>query len=225
MKTNIGISERIYRIFAFGLYDRLSTSSLSKNIEHYVAAGNPGKLCTSSDSDITDDQIKNNVLQSPDLFFVSGTSMSPDEIEDGFILSSRPIKQVDEIKMGELIVISVDEDFYRMRHHGRRPMFVLKLRRAIMPVPDGISFEELKEKLIGTFAEVFTKKASKDLKESFTEAKIFYQEERLFLSLTYHNGDIHYSFHPCKSIKSHVVDVSDQKGQKVKLFDSTLIAS
>ena len=217
--------EWLYRILALGLYDKLTTSphsEITENIDHYVAAGNPGKLGSISDSSLS----SNFVYESDDSFIVSGNSMFPDGIKDGYILRTRPINSIKEdIKCGNLIVISVDEDFYRMRHHGRSPIFKYKLRRAIMSVPLNISFEQLKDALVGTFAEVFSRRESNDLKESFVEAKKFYKDEELFLSATYHNGEIHYSFHPCNRIKKLVDAVSNQSNQRLKSIDSDLLAS
>lgn len=216
--------EWLYRILALGLYDKLTTSphsEITDNIDHYVAAGNPGKLGTVSDSSLS----SNFVYESEDSVIVSGNSMFPDGIKDGYILHTRPINSIEDINCGNLIVISVDEDFYKMRHHGKSPIFKLKLRRAIMPVPANISFEQLKKELVGTFAEVFSKRESNDLKESFEEARDYYTNEDLFLSATYHNGKIHYSFHPSIRINKLVHAVLNQSNQKLKSIDSDLLAS
>ncbi len=221
--------ETLYRVLSFGLHDTLSVTPgadvIANNIKNYVAAGNPGKLGSSSDSDLLNNA--NNVSKlEEDQYVVSGNSMLPDGIKDGYILHTRPIKDTTDIKQENLIVIEVDDDFYRMKHHGKDPIFKFKLRRAIMSVPKNTSFEELKNSLVGTFAEVFSKRESKDLKESFKEAKDFYNEgEELFLSLTYHNNKIHYSFHPSNNIKKVVVAVFNESHQKLDSIDSGLLAS
>ena len=220
--------EWLFRILAFGFYDTLTeipgADVIAKNNEHYVAAGNPGKLGSSSESDLLNNA--NNVSElTEDAFVVSGNSMLPDEIKEGHILHTKPINDVGDIKQGNLIVIKVDEDFYRKRHHGRNPIFKYKLRRAIMPVPKDASFEQLRSDLVGTFAEIFFKRESKDLKKSFKEAKDFYKDEELFLSLTYHNGKIHYSFHPSKNIRKVVVAVFNKSYKKVDSIDPDLLAS
>ena len=94
-----------------------------------------------------------------------------------------------------------------------------------MPVPADVSFEQLKKDLVGSFAEVFSKRESNDLKEGFEEAKEFYNDKKLFLSATYHNGEIHYSFHPSENINKLVVAVLNESNQRIKLIESDLLAS
>ena len=225
--------EWLYRILAFGLYDTLTSAPgatvIAENKEHFVAAGNPGKLGIAPASGPFDNGKENRVSKSSEeenFYTVSGNSMSPDGIKNRYILLTKPIKDITDIKEGNLIVIKVDEDFYRMRHHGKVPIFEYKLRRAIMPVPDGADLHRLISDLVGTFAEVFSRSESKDLKESLEEAKDFYGPgEKLYLSATYHDGKIHYSFHPSKNIKEVVAAVLNESRENVSLTDSDMLAS
>lgn len=220
--------ETLYRILSFGLYDTLTDIpvpvEIVENRKNFVAAGKPGKLDSSTDSKLYHNA--NNLSElTDDQYVVSGNSMLPDGIKDGYILYTKPINDITDIKQGNLIVIKVDEDFYRARHHGKNPIFEFKLRRAIMAIPKEASFEQVKKELVGTFAEVFFRRESKDLKESFAEAKDFYKDEELYLSLTYHDNKMHYSFHPSKNIKKVVIAVYQNKHQKVETIDSDLLAS
>ena len=218
----------LYRILSFGLYDTLTATPgaevVAKNINNYVAAGNPGKLDSSSGSDLLSNA--NKVIElTEDISIVSGNSMLPAGIKENYILFTRAIDDVDNIREGNLIVIEVDKDFFRSKHHGKDPIFKFKLRRAIMLVPKDASFEHLRSKLVGTFAEVFTKRENKDLKKSFEEAKDFYKGEELYLSLTYHDSKIHYSFHPSKNIKKVVTAVHNESNEKVDSIEPDLLAS
>ena len=225
--------ETLYRVLSFGLYDTLTATPkadkiaecIGEHIKNYVAAGNPGKVGSPSDSELLNDTNKVSQMKE-DQYVVSGNSMLPDGIKDGYVLHTKTINSTTDIKQGNLIVIEVDKEFYRTKHSGKDPIFEYKLRRAIMPVPKDINFEDLKDSLVETFAEVFTKRESKDLKKSFEEAKDFYNDEvELFLSLTYHNRKIHYSFHPSKNIQKVVVAVYNDSNKKVDSIESDLLAS
>lgn len=228
MKKVNNNKETLYRILSFGLYDTLTVTPgadvVAKNITNYVAAGNPGKLGSSFDSDLL--STTNKVIElTQDMYIVSGNSMLPAGIKENYILFTKAIDDVGSIKEGKLIVIDVDKDFYKSKHHGRDPIFKYKLRRAIMLVPKDASFEQLRSELVGTFAEVFTKRENKDLKESFEEAKDFYKDEELYLSLTYHDSKIHYSFHPSKNIKKIVTAVRNESNEEVDSIEPDLLAS
>ena len=208
----MNFTERICRVIALGLYDRLTTPKLPANINSYVAAGNPGKTFPVYPCSVSLPEtftLGKKKWQRTDFttYTVSGGSMLPDGIRSGYELLTLPTI-VNEIKAGDFIVIAVDEEFYRYRHHGLLPHFRFKLRRAIGVIAQDVSVEELCGKLKGTFGEVLDHKEKSDLGDSLEEARNFYGDTSLFLSITYHDGDIHYSFHPSVNIRGRLEGVA-----------------
>lgn len=221
--------ERLSRIIALGMYDRMTTPKLPSNVAHYVAAGNPGK--TFSEYPVS--------LQIPDTFImgkrecrrqdytlytVSGNSMLPEGICNGFELLTLPVTEVD-VRLGDFIVIEVDRTYFQVRHRGRKSHFMHKLRRALCSVDDGMTAEQLCSRLNGTFAEPLDNKEKRDLRESLDEARRFYQNTRLFLSVTYHDGDIHYSFHPSDSIRYLVDGAAFKEGNTINYKTAAELAN
>lgn len=211
--------ERISRIIALGLYDRMTTPKLPNNAEHYVAAGNPGK--TFSEYPISLQIPATFVMgrlkrqrQDYTLYTVSGNSMLPEGICNGFELLTRPATEAD-VHMGDFIVIAVDGNYFQERHHGRISHFAYKLRRALFAVDDGMTVEQIYANLNGTFAEPLDDKEKTDLRDSLDEARRFYHDTRLYLSVTYHDGDIHYSFHPSCSIRYRVDGAAYMDGNTI----------
>lgn len=211
--------ERMSRIIALGMYDRMTTPKLPNNVEHYVAAGNPGK--TFSEYPVSLQIPVSFVMgkmechrQDYTLYTVSGNSMLPDGIRNGFELLTYPATE-DDVRLGDFIVIEVDSDYFQVRHRGRKSHFVHKLRRALCVVDDGMTAEQICITLNGTFAEPLDDKEKADLRESLDEAREFYHNTRLFLSVTYHNGGIHYSFHPSCSIRYRVDGVAYLDGNNI----------
>ena len=215
----MNFTERICRIIALGLYDKLTVPKIPANINSYVAAGNPGKTFPVYPVSV---ELPNTFVlgkkrwKSSDFntYTVSGGSMIPDGICSGYELLTLPVK-AGEIRIGDYIVIAVDEDFYKYRHHGLMPHFRFKLRRAIGIVAENATAEFLCRMLEGTFAEALDDKERKDLSDSLEEARDFYGNTSLFLSITYHDGNIHYSFHPTVNIKDRVEGVAYQGGSSL----------
>lgn len=208
----MNFTEKICRMIALGLYDRLTTPKLPYNINRYVAAGNPGKTfpgypCPVSLPETFTMGKKRWQKREFTTYTVSGGSMLPDGIRSGYELLTLPAR-VNEIEVGDFIVIAVDEEFYKYRHNGLSPHFKFKLRRAIGVIAQNVTVEELCGKLKGTFGEVLDEKEKNDLGDSLEEARNFYRNESLFLSVTYHDGDIHYSFHPSVNIRGRLEGVA-----------------
>ena len=208
----MNFTERICRMIALGLYDRLTTPRLPANINSYVAAGNPGKSFPVYPNSVSLPEtftMGNKRCQRRDFitYTVSGGSMHPDGIRSGYELLTLPAT-VNEIITGDFIVIAVDEEFYKYRHHGLLPHFRFKLRRAIGVVDQDATVDQLCGKLEGTFGEPLDEKERNDLGNSLAEARSFYGSASLFLSITYHDGDIHYSFHPSVNIRGRLEGVA-----------------
>lgn len=205
------IEERIGRIISFGLFDRITGVKLHpSNMDKYVAAGNPGIVAQKYPHpvDIPDGfLLGGKKCHKEDYLYrtVFGNSMLVDGIHSGWELLLKPITH-QEIAQGDFIVINVDKEYYKHRHHSKDPLFQLKLRRAIGVISPSETEASLCKKLEGSFAEPLDNKDLEDLSESLKDARTFYvNNEQLFLSVTYHKSDIHYSFHPTSSIKYGVV--------------------
>lgn len=221
--------ERISRFIALGMYDQMTTPELPENINHYVAAGNPGKSFSEypSSLSIPDTFImgkKQCKRQDYTIYTVSGNSMLPEGIRNGHELLTRSVVGNGGVACGDFIIISVDNSFYQFRHQGKKPHFVQKLRKAICKVDDDMSASQLCEQLKGTFAEPFEDKEKKDLRDSLAEARTFYGNTCLFLSATYHDGDIHFSFHPFNNICYRVEGVAYREGEEIKFKTAAELA-
>ena len=213
--------ERISRILALGMYDRMTTPRLPKDVNRYVAAGNPGKTFPEYPASLS---IPNTfemgkrrcTMQDYTLYTVSGNSMLPEGIHSGYELLAKRVDSIGDVRFGDFIIITVDEKFYQYRHHGKKSHFTKKLRRAICQVDECMSALQLFNQLKGTFAEPLEKEEKQDLEESLNEARNFYGETKLFLSVTYHGGDIHYSFHPSSNISCCVEGIAYANGADIK---------
>jgi hypothetical protein len=204
--------EVIKRIVTLGDYENITGRNDIKNIDEYVTAGNPGKpsdeyppLTVIPDNFIMNGQSYH--VCDYNLYTVLGHSMEPDGILNGYRLIARAIN-AKEIKIGDFIIIDVDDEFYKKRHNGVLPIFHKKLRRAVGVVLNNMLIKDLLNMLTNTFAEPFTKWEKMDLDESWKEAKKFYGDMDLFLSVTYHKSKIHYSFHPQANIHYRVDGVA-----------------
>jgi len=202
------LKEHISRIIALGMYDKMTTPTLPLDVNHYVSAGNPGKTFSQYPASlpIPDTFIMGKSLcnrNDYNLYTVFGNSMLPEGISSGYELLTQRVMS-EQVRLGDFIIIEVDRSYYQKRHHGKKPHFDQKLRRAICPVENTMTIEQLLATLKGTFAEPLEKKEKKDLRDSLNEAREFYHDTQLFLSITYHDGDIHYSFHPSDHIRYRV---------------------
>lgn len=219
------------RLASFGLYDKMTTPDLPDNVDEYVVAGNPGMgLLFPKPIEVPDTfNMGGQECYKRDFTFltVSGNSMSPCGIYSGYKLLLKPIHTHSEISVGDYIVIAVDKAFFKFRHHGQNPHFSKKLRRAIGSVYFDEKPEQLTQRLVGTFAEAFTPKERKDLRNSLAEARKFYSKKPLFLSATYHQGEIHYSFHPIENIKDKVAGAAftNENGEDISFVKADALAS
>ena len=218
----MSLEERIGRIVTVGLFDRITgVAHRPNNVDKYVAAGNPGIVAQKYPTpiDIPDTFIMGGkICYKNDYQYrtVFGNSMLVDGIHSGWELLLNPVKD-GCIKQGDFIVISVDKEYFNHRHHTKVPLFQLKLRRAVGSISTDDTKESLCERLIGTFAEPLDENDQEDLGESMQDARSFYNnDELLFLSVTYHKTDIHYSFHPLNSIMYRVEGVAYLSGKGVE---------
>ena len=208
------IKERLGRIVTLGLFDKITSVKHNPDVlNKYVAAGNPGIVAHTYPHSI----------HIPEYFFmggekchredythrtVFGNSMLVDGIHSGWELLLKPVENR-EIKQGDFIVINVDKDYFRHRHNDDEALFQLKLRRAIGKVNSTATVESLAKLMQNTFAEPLDDEDTKDLEDSLNDACTFYnRNEPLFLSATYHESKIHYSFHPIDSIEYLVEGVA-----------------
>lgn len=219
------IKERVGRIITFGMFDKITGAKCyPNNIDKYVAAGNPGVVAQAYPPPVEIPEtftMGGEICHKEDYLCrtVSGNSMLVDGIHSGWELLLRQTK-VEGIEQGDFIVIDVDKEYYKHRHNKKEPLFQLKLRRAIGTLNAETTVDALCRDLAGTFAEPLDKNDYEDLKSSLLDAHTFYVNNTpLFLSVTYHNSDIHYSFHPTNSIKYMVVGVAynSDKGVEYKL--------
>lgn len=221
--------ERLSRIIAIGMYDCMTAPQLPHNIEQYVAAGNPGNASHEYPDSLPLPATfvmggKKHNLQDYRLYTVSGNSMLPEGIHNGYELLTLPIAG-EKVSFGDFIVIEVDRTYFQFRHHGKESQFKQKLRRAICGVDNAMTADELSNNLSGTFAEPLDDKEKVDLRDSLSEARSFYGDIHLFLSVTYHDGEIHYSFHPMSHIHSRVEGVAFSEGNNIKFKSASELSN
>lgn len=220
----MSLEERIGRIITLGMFDRITgVPQHPNNMNQYVAAGNPGIVAQKYPQPIV---IPDNFVMDGKMCHkndyqyrtVFGNSMLVDGIHSGWELLLNPVNDGD-IKQGDFIVINVDREYFKHRHHTKDPLYQLKLRRAIGSITSDDTNASLCNRLIGTFAEPLDENDQEDLDDSLKDARTFYNsDEPLFLSVTYHKSDIHYSFHPLSSIMYRVEGVAypSDKGVEFK---------
>lgn len=224
------ILEMFKQMVAFGEYDELTGRDCIQDKEHYVSAGNPGKPTRQYPLlfDIPDTfEMGGRECYKRDFvdFTVIGHSMEPDGIYDGYRILTKRANVEGDAPSGSFIVVGVDEDFYKKKHHGIKPVFDKKLRRSVCRVSSDVNMEYIMGELSDTFAEPFTRDEKADLEESWKTAKKFYGDKELSLSITYHHGRIHYSFHPVDRILYDVVGVMFMKNGKIYSEEIDQLAS
>ena len=221
--------EVIKRIVTLGDYENITGRNDIQNIDDYVTAGNPGKPSIEYPSipSIPDTFTMNGQtyhLCNYNLYTVLGHSMEPDGIMNGYRLITKAVEAKD-INTGDFIIIEVDKEFYKSRHNGALPIFHKKLRRAVGSVSNSMQGNQLLNMLVNTYAEPFTEKEKEDLIESWREAKSFYGNKDLFLSVTYHKSKIHYSFHPIENIHFRVDGVAYKVKDSIEIKGIEELAS
>ncbi|MBD5195130.1 MAG: hypothetical protein HDS87_05360 [Bacteroidales bacterium] len=171
--------------------------------DYYVAAGNPvkGVSLTDASVEVFDCNNKRQLI-------VAGNSMAPRAIYDGdritFTVYDNP--QEEKIERGTFVVINVDEEYYRS--HNKKSKFKNKLRCAICKVDPDISYPKFLEAVKQVEQTAYLEEYQKELENKFKDARAYYDpSEPLMLSVTYKNGEMHYSLHPVNLIKGKVEKV------------------
>lgn len=170
----------------------------------YIAAGNPTKSVGLIDKKVEFEPGTQRMQ-----LIVAGDSMSPRGIYAGDRITCAaivdPLKE--DIHRGTFISISVDEEYYRSNHKKSR--FKYKLRCAICKIEGGLNYDEMldvvREKEPAVY---YIEEYRQEMERKFEEARKFYGiNEPLMLSITYKEGNMHYSFHPVRLIRGKVEKV------------------
>lgn len=130
-------------------------------------------------------------------FMVTGNSMLPKGIKDGdcLFVESCP----DGYHSGDFIIVSVDKEYYR-KYNPKHPIYNYKLRYALYEVPPTFSVSDIIDSIKDFHYEIYLKDNQKQLGKKWDKARTAYPYEPLMLSTTYHDGELRYSFHPCRLI-------------------------
>lgn len=208
-------------VMGLGFYHKMITPDLPENIDQYVVAGNARKQMSDFPDPFTlpeKTELNGKIIpiHSYPMLIVFGNSMSPEGIKNGDEVLLSSIKAHDAV-FGDYIVIKVDPDFYQYRHEGKKPHFKSKLRKAMMMVSNNMSANDICAILAEHHNEYLSDAEKDDLEQSLEEARSFYRETPLFLSVTYHDGNIHYSLHPQSNIE-YKVDIVARKVRKDVVF-------
>lgn len=130
-------------------------------------------------------------------FMVTGNSMLPKGIKDGdcLFVESCP----DGYHSGDFIVVSVDKDYYR-KYNPKHPIYNYKLRYALYEVKPTFAVKDIINSIKVFHYEIYLKENQEQLERKWNKARTAYPDEPLMLSTTYHDGELRYSFHPCRLI-------------------------
>lgn len=139
------------------------------------------------------------------LFEVMGSSMSPEGIANGDRLLCKKVsaEEAATIGKGVFAIIEVDPAYYKAKNKELKYGF--KLRHTLYNMPEGMSFEDLKDSIKDITTSIALEKNRELLKSKYEEAVAFYKNRHLMLSLTYREGILRYSFHPVDLIKYKAV--------------------
>lgn len=130
-------------------------------------------------------------------FMVTGNSMLPKGIKDGdcLFVESCP----DGYHSGDFIIVSVDKEYYR-KYNPKHPIYNYKLRYALYEVNPTFSVSDIIDSIKDFHYEIYLKENQEQLVKKWNKARTAYPYEPLMLSTTYHDGELRYSFHPCRLI-------------------------
>ena len=130
-------------------------------------------------------------------FMVTGNSMLPKGIKDGdcLFVESCP----DGYHSGDFIIVSVDKEYYR-KYNPKHPIYNYKLRYALYEVNPTFSVSDIIDSIKDFHYEIYLKENQEQLVKKWDKARTAYPYEPLMLSTTYHDGELRYSFHPCRLI-------------------------
>lgn len=215
------LQEKVKRAIGLGLYDKMTTPVLPGNIDQYVVAGNarrqmgefPPSFALPQDAEVGGEFVPTDIYE---MMIVLGNSMCPEGIKNGDEILLTDVV-ASQIAYGDFIVIKVDPEFYQFRHNGRTAHFKKKLRKALMPITGDMTVEQITTIMAEQHNEYLSESEMKDLSESLDEARSYYKSTPLYLSVTYHDGNIHYSLHPQSNI-IHKVEVVARKKNEAVVF-------
>lgn len=127
-------------------------------------------------------------------YLVSGNSMCPEGICNGdYLLMKRNEKGI--FHEGDFLIIQVDEN-YNKKYNRKEPRYKFKLRKALLRVLPDMTDEDIIEKLKDSHFEINLKEKQLYMKRKYAKAREAYPESELVFSITYHDGELCYSFHP-----------------------------
>lgn len=207
------------------LWDYLFTekSWINTNIKaapDRVCAGDPVQGPVQSDGkiEVNAEYLRNHYNVDPAdyrLLRVEGWSMFPEGIKDGDVLLCKKVSEVDSksLQKSFFAITQVDKDFYASRR--REPIYDHKLRKAIHKFNLSTDADAIIEMLSNDLKEdsILLEENQKLLKKKHKEAFEFYRNRQnvagdnkeetdtdMMLSVTYHEGQLEYSFHPNRLI-------------------------
>ncbi len=105
---------------------------------------------------------------------------------------------------GDFIVIKVDDDYYK-QNNRKSSKYDTKLRMALMPVPAGMTADNIIEQLRPWHKAILVESYQDHLRDKYKKARKFYEQRTLVLSITYHDEFMRYSFHPADLIVGKAV--------------------
>lgn len=176
---------------------------------YYVAAGNPRQR-NSCTGDKNRPQELMDFAKGNTGFVVSGKSMAPLGILDGYAIVGKEINGTD-IKQHRFIIIKVDKELDS--ESGKKVMFDYKLRYTLGNIEPEVDFESFYNEISQHEDMIIRPNAKEEIKEKYRKAIRNYGTETPFvLSLTYKEGRSHFSVHPASLVEYEVIRIGQQDG-------------
>ena len=127
-------------------------------------------------------------------YLVSGNSMYPEGIRNGdYLLMKKSEKGI--FHEGDFLIIQVDED-YNKKYNQKHLRYKFKLRKALLRISPDMKEKDIIERLQDSHFEINLPEKQLYMKRKYAKAREAYPEKELMFSITYHDGELCYSFHP-----------------------------
>ena len=165
--------------------------------ERLVAAGDPARCLSGIDKDLSMPIEYSTQLKDLEAYKICGSSMSPCGISNGDVIYVEKVPA--ELHTNDFIVVEVDPKVYQQPIRYKH-----KLRRYLMDVSKDETLEGIIERLKTFHKDILSPEYQQRLQKKFEKTKGFYPDEDLCLSITFRNGSLRYSLHPCRLVEFRV---------------------
>ena len=137
--------------------------------------------------------------------------MSPEDICSGdyLLCQAADINKL-QSQFGQFVIIEVDPEYYKWKNKPLK--FNYKLRKTAGIAPKSASISKVIDDLSAYDDNILLPANRECLQEKLVEARTFYKDEDLMISITYKNGELRYSLHPLELVRyagAYCISISD----------------